>query len=403
MLKGSGSLREDTNHFGTRKPEGAAEPDNNNGKITKMTTDLLFQPFQLGNLHLENRIVMAPMTRNFSPDATPTDEVAGYYRRRAEGGTGLIITEGTAVNHPVAVNSDAIPVFHGKKPLAGWKKVVDEVHAAGGKIMPQLWHQGMERKAGSGPNAETPSIGPSGLYAPGEKVSEPMSDEDVADVIAAFVDGAADAQAIGFDGIELHGAHGYLLDQFFWDGTNERTDRFGGDIAARTEIVTEIVRQTRARVGDDYPIILRYSQWKQRDFDAKLARTPEDLLTFLGPLSDAGVDVFHCSTRRYWDPEFEGSDLNLAGWTKKLVSKPTITVGSVSLADDFFSTMLGASSEATGEKGLANLLERLGREEFDLVAVGRALLVDPEWANKVRANRFDDLLPYTPEAVASLV
>lgn len=367
-----------------------------------MKTNLLFQPFDLGNLHLENRIVMAPMTRNFSPDSTPTDEVASYYRRRAEGGTGLIITEGTAVNHPVAVNSDAIPVFHGEKPLAGWKKVVDEVHSVGGKIMPQLWHQGMERRPGTGPNAQTPSIGPSGLLAPGKKVSEPMSETQIADVITAFVDAAAAAQETGFDGIELHGAHGYLLDQFFWSGTNERSDRFGGDISGRTEFVTEIVKETRKRVGSDYPIILRYSQWKQRDYEARLANTPEDLLTFLGPLSDAGVDVFHCSTRRYWEPEFEGSSLNLAGWTKKLVGKPTITVGSVGLADDFFGSMAGQSSETTGEQGLANLLERLEREEFDLVAVGRALLVDPDWSNKIRAERFDELSPFTKEALASL-
>lgn len=367
-----------------------------------MTTNLLFQPFDLGNLHLENRIVMAPMTRNFSPDSTPTDEVASYYRRRAEGGTGLIITEGTAINHPVAVNSDAIPVFHGDKPLAGWKKVVDEVHEVGGKIMPQLWHQGMERRPGSGPNADAPSIGPSGLYAPGKKSSEPMSDEEVADVIAAFVDAAGEAQEIGFDGIELHGAHGYLLDQFFWGGTNERSDRYGGDIAGRTEFVTEIVRKTRECVGADYPIILRFSQWKQRDYEAKLAETPEELLAFLGPLADAGVDIFHCSTRRYWEPEFEGSGLNLAGWTKKLVGKPTMTVGSVGLSDDFFGAMVGQSSDSTGEQGLANLLERLDREEFDLVAVGRALLVDPEWANKIQAERFEDLLPFTKEALASL-
>lgn len=367
-----------------------------------MNTDLLFKPYKLGNLELDNRIVMAPMTRNFSPDAIPTDEVASYYRRRAEGGTGLIITEGTAINHPVAVGSDAIPVFHGDKPLAGWQKVVDEVHAAGGKIMPQLWHQGMERRPGSGPNAEMPSVGPSGLLAPGKKVTEAMTPEEVADVITAFADAAEEAQKIGFDGIELHGAHGYLLDQFFWAGTNERTDQYGGDIAGRTEVVTEIVKQTRKRVGEDYPIVLRYSQWKQRDYEARLADTPEKLLTFLAPLSEAGVDIFHCSTRRYWEPEFEGSDLNLAGWTKKLISKPTITVGSVSLADDFFGSMMGQSSEATGEQGLTNLLERLAREEFDLVAVGRALLVDPDWANKIREERFDDLLPFTKEALAVL-
>lgn len=367
-----------------------------------MKTELLFQPFDLGKLHLDNRIVMAPMTRNFSPENTPTEEVASYYRRRAEGGTSLIITEGTAINHPVAVNSDGIPFFYGEKPLAGWKKIVEEVHAAGGKIMPQLWHQGMERKPGAGPNADMPSVGPSGLLLPGKQVAEPMSEADVHDVINAFAAAALDAKNIGFDGVELHGAHGYLLDQFFWEGTNVRTDAFGGDLVGRTSFVTEIVKAVRKLVGPDYPIILRFSQWKQRDYTAKLAQTPEELSAFLAPLTEAGVDCYHCSTRRYWEPEFEGSDLNLAGWTKKLTGKPTITVGSVSLADDFFGSMAGQSSQTTGAQGMENLIDRLADEEFDLVAVGRALLVDPDWANKVRDEKFDELLPFTKEALTAL-
>jgi 2,4-dienoyl-CoA reductase-like NADH-dependent reductase (Old Yellow Enzyme family) len=367
-----------------------------------MKTELLFQPFDLGALHLDNRIVMAPMTRNFSPENTPGEDVASYYRRRAEGGTALIITEGTAINHPVAVNSDGIPVFYGEKPLAGWKKVVDEVHAAGGKIMPQLWHQGMERKPGAGPNADLPSVGPSGLLSPGKQVAEPMSEAEVQDVINAFAAAALDAKNIGFDGVELHGAHGYLLDQFFWEGTNVRTDEFGGDLVGRTSFVAEIVKAVRKLVGPDYPIILRFSQWKQRDYTAKLAQTPEELGAFLAPLTEAGVDCYHCSTRRYWEPEFEGSDLNLAGWTKKLTGKPTITVGSVSLAEDFFGSMAGQRSDSTGAQGMENLIDRLDGEEFDLVAVGRALLVDPDWANKVKDEKFDELLPFTKEAMTAL-
>lgn len=367
-----------------------------------MKTDILFEPVTLGNLSVTNRVVMAPMTRNFSPNNIPTKDVAGYYRRRAEGGTGLIITEGTGVNHPVSVNTDAIPFFYGEDALAGWKHVVDEVHDAGGKIMPQLWHQGIERKPGSGPNPEMPSASPSGLVSPGKKVGEPLTSKEVESIVKAFADAAEDAKAIGFDGVELHGAHGYLLDEFFWGGTNVRDDRYGGDMIKRTKFVCEMVEEIRRRMGSDFPIILRFSQWKQRDYEARLAQTPELLAEFLEPLTDAGVDIFHCSTRRYWEPEFEGSDLNLAGWTKRLTGKPTITVGSVGLADDFFGSMAGQASESTGAKGLDNLLERLEREEFDLVAVGRALLVDPEWPNKVRDQKFDDLLPFTKEALTAL-
>jgi 2,4-dienoyl-CoA reductase-like NADH-dependent reductase (Old Yellow Enzyme family) len=119
----------------------------------------------------------------------------------------------------------------------------------------------------------------------------------------------------------------------------------------------------------------------------------------LRPLVSAGVDMFHCSQRRFWEPEFEGSGLNLAGWTKKLTGKPTITVGSVGLSGEFIGSFAGDASEAVNIDGL---LERLEREEFDLVAVGRALLVDPSWARKLHEGRFDELQPFTREAFATL-
>lgn len=136
-------------------------------------------------------------------------------------------------------------------------------------------------------------------------------------MIAAFAQAADDAKRIGFDGIELHGAHGYLIDQFFWGKTNRRTDRYGGDLVDRTRFAVEIVKACRRAVGPDYPIALRFSQWKSSDYTAKLAETPDELARFLAPLANAGVDIFHCSTRRCWESEFIGSDLNLAGWTKK--------------------------------------------------------------------------------------
>lgn len=361
--------------------------------------DALFSTFNMKGLSLENRIAMAPMTRSFSPNGIPTKEVAGYYRRRAEGGTGLLITEGTTINDPVATMDGNVPKFHGAESLAGWKHVVDEVHAAGGKIMPQLWHVGMARNPETAPFSELPSAGPSGLLSPGKKVAEPMTVEHIERVIAGFAQAALNAKELGFDGIEIHGAHGYLVDQFFWEGTNQRTDKWGGNIENRGRFAVEIIKAIRAAVGDDYPIMLRYSQWKQQDYSARLAETPEQLKEFLLPLSEAGVDIFHCSTRRYWEPEFEGSDLNLAGWTKKITGKPTMTVGSVGLNDDFFGAFAGKDSST---RSIDDLIERLDKGEFDLVAVGRALLQDPDWSNKIRDGKMDKLEQYSGEALKTL-
>ena len=361
--------------------------------------DALFKPFSHKSLSLENRIVMAPMTREFSPGGVPSADVAAYYRRRAEGGTGLIITEGTTVNDPVATMSSRIPQFHGDDALAGWANVVKEVHQAGGKIMPQLWHVGMARNPEKAPFPELPSAGPSGLFKPGKQTSEPMTTRHIESVINAFATAAADAKRIGFDGVEIHGAHGYLIDQFFWSGTNQRTDAWGGSMQNRSRFAIEIIKAIRAATSPDFPIVLRYSQWKQQDYTARLAETPQQLEEFLTPLSDAGVDIFHCSQRRYWENEFEGDTLNLAGWTKKITGKPSITVGSVGLNGDFFGAFAGKGAD---KRSIDDLIERLDKGEFDLVAVGRALLQDPNWANKIRHEKLDELEEYSGEALTTL-
>ncbi len=146
-------------------------------------------------------------------------------------------------------------------------------------------------------------------------------------------------------------------------------------------------------------MIFRYSQWKGGAYDARLTETPEELEAILTPLAAAGVDAFHASTRRYWLPEFDGSDLNLAGWSKKLTGKPSITVGSVGLDGEFNRSFTG---EGAPVRSIDELLDRLERDEFDLVAVGRALLQDPQWAAKVLAGRFDELAPYDPAAAKTL-
>jgi len=364
-----------------------------------MTSRGLLTPFVHGTLTLRNRFVMAPMTRTQSPGGIPTAEVVEYYRRRARHGVGLIVTEGTTVGHVVATYHPDVPRFHGEEALLAWKKVVVAVHAEGGAIIPQLWHVGTARRPGTMPNPEEPSVGPSGLIAPGKKRAREMTERDIEDVIAAFADSARSAKELGFDGIELHGAHGYLIDQFFWEGTNAREDAWGGGLVERTRFGAAIVRACRAAVGPDLPIVLRFSQWKQQDYGAKLAKDPDELSRFLAPLVDAGVDIFHCSTRRFWLPEFEGSDLNLAGWTKQLTGKPTITVGSVGLDQEFLGAFGGQNAEV---RGLEELILRFDRSEFDLVAVGRALLQDPEWVEKVEKGRTAEIRAFDAASLKTL-
>ncbi|ANU07830.1 NADH:flavin oxidoreductase [Paraurantiacibacter namhicola] len=368
-------------------------------------TSPLFNEFSVRGLTLPNRIVMAPMTRNFAPGGVPGAHNAEYYRKRAEGGTGLILTEGTVVDRPEAANHPAIPHFHGEQALAGWQEVVEAVHGAGGKIAPQIWHTGAVKA--QRPDAPRPGEpeGPSGLFKPDEPNGKAMTEEDVEDTVAAFVSAAKDAQRLGFDTIEFHGAHGYLIDQFFWDGTNQREDRWGGDsLTARTAFATEILKRTRAAVAEDMPIILRISQWNQQDYTRRLATTPDELEAWVAPLVDAGADVLHCSQRRFWEPEFPELDgekgLNFAGWVKKLAGVPTISVGSVALDGDFFSTFKG---EAMAPTDLGDLEERMDRGEFDLIAVGRALIANPDWANMVREGRVADLQGYRAEQLGELV
>lgn len=354
----------------------------------------LFSPFSSEKLTLDNRIVMAPMTRLFSPNGVPGEDVAAYYRRRVEGGTGLIITEGTAINHPAAISDPNIPKFYGQAAQDGWREVVRQVHEAGGKIFPQLWHVGAARRAEVSEDPSVEAVSPSGLFAPDKPVGRAFSEGELAELISIYGDGAEDAKAMGFDGIELHFAHGYLLDQFFWAPTNGRKDIYGQNPVL---LAAEIVAECRRRVGPDFPICLRFSQWKQQDYEARLFETPQQLEAFLRPLVDAGVDIFHCSSRRFWEPEFEGSHLNLAGWTRKLSGKTVITVGSVGLGLEFLMSRTG--SQAANDQSRMDELEAIiARQEVDLVAIGRALLVDSQWPAKISSGRFDELLPYSKQS-----
>ena len=375
--------------------------------------DPLFTPFACGSLTMANRFIMSPMTRNFSPGGVPGPDVVAYYTRRAA--MGLVITEGVGPEHPAALGDGttggpALPLMYGEAALAGWRRVVAAVHAAGGKIAPQLWHMGPVRLAGSGPHPQAPSLSPSGLWGPFDRATLPpayldavrapglpATESDIADVIAGFARSAGFAHGVGFDAIALHGAHGYLLDSFMWAETNHRDDGWGGDPLRRTRLACEVVRAVRAAIPADKPIIFRLSQWKLQDYGARLAQSPQELGVITGALADAGVDIFDVSTRRFDAPAFDGSELGLSGWVRKLSGKPVMTVGGIGFDKDLQSSFVEPTQPVDN---LRDVARRFAAGEFDLVAVGRAVLMDADWIGKVR--RGEAFLPFDLSAYGRL-
>ncbi|MFD4182432.1 12-oxophytodienoate reductase [Rhodococcus sp. NPDC058514] len=357
----------------------------------------LFQPLQIRSLTLANRVVMSPMTRSYSIDGVPGADVADYYRRRAEGGTGLIVTEGVAIDHPTAVDNSRVPHLFGDQALAGWRTVIDAVHEAGGKIIPQLWHVGPLWGAMSKVDPALKPMRPSGEWgelgttsysdeyvAWAQTATEAMTEQDIADVIAAYARAARNAIDVGFDGIALHGGHGYLLDSFLWAGTNKRDDAWGGDLARRTRFPAEVVKAIRAEIGEDHPIVYRFSQHKQQNYTARIAETPDELKVILGALVDAGVDILDASIRRFDFPAFEGSDLSLAGWAKEVTGAITMAVGSVGIGKSLRDSRIEGSAPVVDN--IPELERRIGTGEFDLIAIGRLHLADPGLADTLRAG-----------------
>jgi 2,4-dienoyl-CoA reductase-like NADH-dependent reductase (Old Yellow Enzyme family) len=307
-----------------------------------------------------------------------------------------------------------VPRFYTDASLQGWKRVIDAVHGEGGRMFPQLWHTGSFRELGMKPDPTVPGFDASeniNTFEHATHRTKPMTEADIAEVVDAYAKAARSAQALGFDGVEIHGAHGYLIDSFFWGETNRRTDRWGGDLRARTRLAVEVVKAMRRNVGPDFPISFRWSQFKQQNYRAKLGETPEEIEQVLLPLVDAGVSIFHASTRRYWEPAFkELSPLTLAGWTKKITGKPTIAVGSVGLGGAAATpktspTHVDSSTINFADApldGVEKVEELLDQGEFDLIAVGRALLADHEWALKVKQNRLNDRRAFSKEMLRTL-
>ena len=257
----------------------------------------------------------------------------------------------------------------------------------------QLWHQGAVNYGGDAEtNPDFVALSPSGLSHPGESFGRTATEAELDSIKHAFVRGARDAAEIGADGVELHAAHGFLLDQFLWPGTNLRKDRYGGPaITERATFVAEVARAVREATGPDFVISVRISQWKESDYDAKIVEKPDELADLLTVLRAAGADIFHVSARRFWKPEWDGSDLSLAGWAKSFTDAAVIAVGSIGLDKDVMASLNSEEAEQTGARRIDELMRRFNRGDFDLVAVGRSQIGDPEWVAKMSGNRLSDI------------
>lgn len=359
-----------------------------------------FMPARFGELKLRNRIVMAPMTRRKAgTDGVPTDAIVTYYRRRAANEVGLIVSEGTGIDDVHAHDTLTVPRFHSPEQLEGWARVVDAIHAEGGVFAPQLWHTGRLAADPIGPVDDRLPPRRDGTPRPPVRA---MAMSDFRQVRAAYANAARGATEIGCDAVEIHGAHGYLLDSFVSAATNRREDAYGGSPGARMRFPLEVVEIVRDAIGP-LPLIYRFSQWKVDDYREIKFRSPVELATWVEALAVHGVDILHVSTRDALAPAFPEDpahpEWGLAAWARHLSGLPTIAVGKVSVTLPM--------EQAYGEEvdvvvDPAPAIALVERGDVDLLAVGRALIANPDWVPLVRAGRWRDLRPFDKAMLASL-
>jgi 2,4-dienoyl-CoA reductase-like NADH-dependent reductase (Old Yellow Enzyme family) len=358
----------------------------------------LFAPVDISGLRLRNRFVLPAMQMGFVERCGPSQRMIDYLRARAEGGTALMFSESCAPDHP---SSYWQPVFCvlSKETESGWARVVEAVKGAGAHFFLQLWHPGAQRVPSPGfQHADYASLSPSGLIQEGRANGRAMTAAEMDDLKAAYARAAETAKRIGADGVEVHSAHGYLMDQFLWAETNLREDGYGGAaVADRARFPLEVVAAIRAATGPGFPISLRFSQFKEADYGARVFATPNELAEFAALAKAAGVNLLNVSSRRFAKPEWPELDATrgIAGWTRLVGGLPVITTGSVGLDKDMFLDLFdGADPALRLAADLAELLRRFVAGEFDLVGVGRMQIANPDFVAKLASGRLDALRLY---------
>jgi len=333
----------------------------------------LFSPFKIGSLNIKNRTVMSPMeTHLCDAEGFVTDEIINYYKERATGGVGYITLENTAVD-PVGRVNDGMLCIYDDKYISGLKKLTECIHAAGGKVVIQLSHAGREALpyfTGTKPVAPSAIPSPLTKEVPGE-----LTIEEVRTLVSRFAECAERTVKAGFDGVEIHMAHGYLVNQFLSPESNARTDDYGGDTIRRSRFAREIVENIRKRTPHDYPVICRISADEYTDTGIKLEESKE----IARILEKAGASAIHVSACNYASAFYnipcyyldEGCFVHLAEGIKSVIKIPVLAVGRI-------------LSPSMAEKILQE-------NKADLIVLGRALIADPCFPNKVRDGKLEDI------------
>jgi len=344
--------------------------------------------FDIGQLRLKNRFAVAPMTRvSATEGGNATETMARYYERFAKGGFGLVITEGLYTDQKFSQGYPFQPGIADEEQSLTWRAVTDRVHDHQSSICAQLMHAGALNQ--SSRSAAPCAIRPKGTqipfyYGSGQyPVPQAMTDEDIADAIDGFAQAAKRAiEVSGFDGVEIHGANGYLLDQFLTGYTNQRTDRWGGDVRHRLGLILEVVRAVRKAAGSA-AVGIRISQSKVNDYEHKWPEGEAAAEVIFGSLADANVDFIHVTEFEAWKPAFDGVDASLIALSRRFAANvPVIANG-----------------------GLHDLhhAEQALQDGANIISLGKAALANPDFPERLVSNHgFADFEPSILRPIANI-
>ncbi len=351
---------------------------------TEPTTHPALRPGSIGSLDLPNRLLVAPMTRiSARPDGVPTEEMADYYTEFADGGFAAVITEGIYTDAAFSQGYLNQPGLVTEQHVAGWRTITDRVHAAGTRIIAQLMHAGA---LSQGNPHRTETIAPSAVTPLGEMMpayggSGPFptpreaTDEELSEVVDGFAIAARHAVAAGFDGVEIHGANGYLLDQFITTYTNQRTDEYGGSTAARVRFVAEVVERVVAEVPNGFTVGVRISQTKVNDLVYRWPDGADDVVVITQALAKAGAAYLHVASegRAWFDTAVLADRSTVTGLARVVTGLPVIANGG-----------MGDPDQAA---------RVLADDHADFLSIGHAALANPDLPRRLVARnelaRFD--------------
>lgn len=333
--------------------------------------DVVFKPFQLKKFTIRNRLGVAPMTRlTAGPDSIPRQDVFEFLVRRAENGAGIVYTEGVVTDFESSQGYPHQARILNQQQIDAWGQTAEKIRRNGAVAIMQFFHCG---------RISWPEVNPAGrIIAPSPlphgannnftdspyPVPEAMSRFDIEHVINGFVESAKGAMTAGFDGIELHGAHGYLINEFLSSHSNRRDDGYGGPLEQRFRFAGEIIRATRAVVPEDRLLTFRVSNWSMADLAIFQYPTLEEWQALIKLLSSEAIDAISLSTYNFNDRVYD-TDKTLAAVTRGVTQLPLIVCGKI---HDY----------ATAEQAL---------EDADIALSGKSILFNPDWVDEVRARK----------------